>query len=475
MIQRILYSSIILLVLISTASATTLTIGTPDYSSSVLKDDSFTVSVSVEAASVTSQISVTVTLTDNTNGVSITGAEQTKTFSNNGTQNIQWSVRANNPGTYSNPFTITATSSDGETASPKTSTTSLSIKDRPVLTANVTQNVTNVSANGYVQLSYTITNVASADAASATNINATLSTIPSGWTAISTTNHSISSLSAGGSQTSGYYIVQASSTAASYNLNMTITSAQGDSLSKGWTVTVASSGSDSGSGSSTSSGGGGGGGGGLTAEPYENIAKTETYDRNLVSNTPVLYTFKLPEHGIYEIYVTGKETENSIGLKVEALKGPTKIAGISAPPGIVYKNMNIWSGSKRIKEGLLRFKVEKTWITDNNIANGELFIVRWNGNEWTKLETSETKNDSTYTFYEAKTEGFSSFAITALKGGVMPAVTQVVENNPISGTPAIPIGTQTAPEETKKGTPGFGFAFALSILSAVYLFRRNRR
>ncbi|CAG0976673.1 MAG: Ig-like domain-containing protein [Candidatus Methanoperedens sp.] len=241
MIKRIILSIIGLMLLISIASATSsLTIGSLSYSSSVLKDESFTISTSIEAASVSSTTIVTVTLSDNTNAVAITSAVTTLTFTSAGTQNVQWSVTANNPGTYTNPFTITATASDSGTASPKTATTSISIKDRPVLFANVSQNDTSISPDGYVQLNYVLTNVASAEAGSATNINASLTTIPDGWTPIITTTHSISSLSAGGSQTSGYFIVKAPSTPGSYDLNMTIISAQGESITKGWTVTVES-------------------------------------------------------------------------------------------------------------------------------------------------------------------------------------------------------------------------------------------
>jgi PGF-pre-PGF domain-containing protein len=233
----------------------------------------------------------------------------------------------------------------------------------------------------------------------------------------------------------------------------------------------------SGGGDSPRSGGNGGSGGGgvVTSEPYDNIARSETYDKDLVSNRAVLYTFKLPEHGIYEISVTGKESENSVALRVEALKGPTKIAGISAPPGTVYKNVNVWAGSKRIKEGLIRFKVENTWIANNNIASGDLLMVRWNGNEWAKLETSELKKDDTHTFYEAKTEGFSSFAITALKGAGVPAATPATGVTEIAGTPIKPAGTETAAPMPTKKTPGFTVTFAVASLFAIYVLRIKRR
>jgi PGF-pre-PGF domain-containing protein len=224
-------------------------------------------------------------------------------------------------------------------------------------------------------------------------------------------------------------------------------------------------------------GGGTGGGGVVTAEPYDNIARFETYDKNLVSNKPVIYTFKLPEHGIYEIAVTGKESENYISLRVEALKGPTKIAGISAPPGTVYKNVNIWTGSKRIKEGQIRFKVENTWIANNKIASGDLLLVRWDGSQWVKLVTSELKKDDTYTFFEANTEGFSSFAMTALKGGVMPTASETGKAE-ITATPVKPAGKETATPVPTEKTPGFEAiiaVFAIAMLAASLNKNRKRR
>ncbi|MCX9083557.1 MAG: PGF-pre-PGF domain-containing protein, partial [Candidatus Methanoperedens sp.] len=223
----------------------------------------------------------------------------------------------------------------------------------------------------------------------------------------------------------------------------------------------------------SSSGSGGGGGGVVSAEPYENIARSETHDMSLVHDKPITYTFKLPELGIYEIDVIGKESENNVDLKIELLKGPTKMALISAPPGIVYKNMNIWAGSKRIKAGLIRFKVENTWIANNNIAKGDLVMIRWNGNEWTKLETSELNKDEKHTFYESKTPGFSSFAITVQKGGEVSASTPgpgVTDNARIS--------TKSESEETvtavpTKKSPGFG-ALGAVLIMAVFFFVMKR-
>ncbi|MFZ3059566.1 MAG: NosD domain-containing protein [Candidatus Methanoperedens sp.] len=197
------------------------------------------------------------------------------------------------------------------------------------------------------------------------------------------------------------------------------------------------------------SGSGGGGGGVVTGEPFANIAKSENYDKSLIANTPVTYTFKAPELGIYEIAVTGKESENDIALRVEVLKGTSKLVTAQAPE-IVYKNVNVWAGTKRMKEALIRFKVENSWLSSNSLAGSDVKMFHWDGSQWTQLETAQTTKDDTYTYYEAKTVSLSPFAISGLKGGIIvptatppqPAVTTAAEDAPKTGV-APAAGTRT--------------------------------
>jgi PGF-pre-PGF domain-containing protein len=219
---------------------------------------------------------------------------------------------------------------------------------------------------------------------------------------------------------------------------------------------------------------GGGGGGVGTSEPYENIANVESHDKNQIANTPVTYTFTAPEHGITEIIITGKENENAITLRVEVLKGKSKLVTVS-PSGIVYKNVNIWAGTKRIKEALIRFKIENTWLGSNNVAGSDVKMVKWDGSKWVQIETAEKTKDSTYTYYEAKTDSFSSFAITGAKGVVVPTATPAVEETiPITPTEA---ATPTAvPAEELKDILSITVVILAitAILAAVYLFKRKR-
>jgi iron complex transport system substrate-binding protein len=187
---------------------------------------------------------------------------------------------------------------------------------------------------------------------------------------------------------------------------------------------------------------GSGSSGVITSEPYENIVKAERHERNLIYNSPVSYTFSEPEHGIYEIIVTGKANEIDAVIRIEALKGASKNVAI-LPPGTVSKNLNILAGTEKIKEAVIRFKVENSWISSSNLATSDVKMVKWDGSKWVELETTEKTKDSTFTYYEAKAETFSSFAI---------------------------IGSKAAASTPR--SPGFEYTLAIAVLLAVYLKRR---
>ena len=229
------------------------------------------------------------------------------------------------------------------------------------------------------------------------------------------------------------------------------------------------------------SGSGGGGGSGsagvTTSEPYNNIEKAERHDKTLFAGKPVTYTFTAPELGVYEVVVTGEANEYDIALRVEALKATSKLVSVSAP-GAVYKNLNVWAGTKRIKEALIRFKVENSWLDSNNIATGNVKMVRWDGSKWVQLDTIQNTKENPHTYYEAKTGGFSLFAIVGLKEGEVIPTEADATLKPIDGT--TPAGEMTpAPEATeeKKGfLPGFEiFAAILAVTGALYLRNKERR
>jgi len=136
--------------------------------------------------------------------------------------------------------------------------------------------------------------------------------------------------------------------------------------------------------------------------------------------------------------------------------------------------VNVWVGGAtfatpaNIKEGIIKFKVERKWLADNNFAEGDISMLRWDGSNWIAFGTQVKGRDDNFTYLEATTNTFSPFAIAGLKE-IPKAGAPVV----VTGTPAKPAATP-AVSPTEK-IPGFEIVLAAAVLSAVYMFGRKRR
>lgn len=223
--------------------------------------------------------------------------------------------------------------------------------------------------------------------------------------------------------------------------------------------------------SSSSSGGAssGGGGGVVSAEPYENIMKKESKDGNLAKDISKTFSFTTPELPVSQIAITSNINTETISVQVELLKNRSTLVKEDAP-GNVYEYLNIWVGTsgfavpKNIKEAVVKFKLESSWITSKGFTDGDIAMLKWDGTQWVSLVTEKTNSDSKYTYFETKTNAFSPFAISGVKGTtVSTAVPEVAEV------------TAQKPEATAttKETPGFGLVLAIAGLMAVVLRKRS--
>ncbi|MBU3966573.1 MAG: PGF-pre-PGF domain-containing protein, partial [Euryarchaeota archaeon] len=188
------------------------------------------------------------------------------------------------------------------------------------------------------------------------------------------------------------------------------------------------------------SSGGSGGGGVITGEPFDNQKSHETKEKNLRAGQPVLYPFTQVEDGIHEISVTGKENEDNVALRIEYLKGLSRNVKDPAPGNVNYY-FNLWAGTKKIKSAVIRFSVDNSWLSSNNIAASDLKLLKWDGTKWIQLDTTQTSSDAKHTYYEGGTDSFSSFAITGLNAA------GVSSTPPSEATPA-----QTAQAGTPEAT-----------------------
>ncbi len=217
---------------------------------------------------------------------------------------------------------------------------------------------------------------------------------------------------------------------------------------------------------SSSPGGGGGGGGGPSGENYSNILVKENYELFIAKDIVTSYAFTNKSNPVEFVNITGNTSAGTINVAVEALKNTSTLVKTPAP-GITYKNANIWVGTsgfavpKNIKEATIVFRVENSWLGSNSLSGSDVKMLHWDGSQWTPLETAQTTKDDTYTYYEAKTNAFSPFAIVGLKKSE--TVVQPTTQQPRSEV--TPLATNTPAENSQQDTTGiFGLTYPIFVL-----------
>ena len=158
----------------------------------------------------------------------------------------------------------------------------------------------------------------------------------------------------------------------------------------------------------------------VSSEKATNIAVKELSTRSVMGGYPVRFEFIENVTCITKIEFDPKKTFRKTTTIVEELKNRSTLVPIS-PEGTVYEYVNIWVGDKgaglpsSIRSGFVEFKVEKTWIKDNNISDARVILQRYD-EEWQPLNTEKTGEDENYVYFKSETPGYSSFAITEYTG-----------------------------------------------------------
>lgn len=133
---------------------------------------------------------------------------------------------------------------------------------------------------------------------------------------------------------------------------------------------------------------------------------------------------------------------SGVNVTVEKVDKP---AQIKAAPGIAYGYINITATNLTDVNvtAKIEFRVNKSWIADENVNETTIKLNRYNGN-WTALPTSKINEDNASVYFEAETYGFSIFAVSGEKEKEVESVA--------TATPA-PVTTPTPKSEKEKGTP----------------------
>jgi PGF-pre-PGF domain-containing protein len=279
---------------------------------------------------------------------------------------------------------------------------------------------------------------------------------------------------------SGNYSTNVSLSLGANIITATITDQHNQVTSKTITVTR----KEESSRSSRSSSGGSRSGGGSAGENYKNILITETVREYINAEQKTCYQFNMENNIVKYINVTGLTNSGKITTKTEILKNTSSLVD-NALSDMVYMNLNIWMGnlgwatSKNIADATIEFKVEKSWVTQNNIDETSIQMNRYNNGSWDTLVTSLIDQDDNNLYFKSETPGFSSFAVTgkskpigsAGEEGMVSDQTTVEESSTDTDTST----TDNISTEEKTGIPAPGLFISLLILLIAVQFIRKKQ
>ncbi len=174
------------------------------------------------------------------------------------------------------------------------------------------------------------------------------------------------------------------------------------------------------------------------------------------------------DFGIKNIEIeVNNEVKNS---KLIVRKWHSKPDNISDAPGIVYKYLQVETENlESLKRAIINSRVEKGWISENDVENISLYKFNESSEEWNKLETLLVNEISDYYFYNTSLNSFSYFAIS---GESLIAIPEV---------PGEELIIEEIPEKTGKsilwiviGISGIIIALVSSIILLIKLRKRKQ-
>ena len=172
------------------------------------------------------------------------------------------------------------------------------------------------------------------------------------------------------------------------------------------------------SGSGNSGSGGGGGGGGLPpSEDFNNIERREVREMSTLYGTLTAYIFRSADP-VIAVTFESSVSQNDVPVAVEVLKNRSKKISVD-PPANIYKYFNVFVGtsgfSKKVSKGIIVYRVNNSWIQENGLKPRDIYLSKWDGNNWVKIATEIVESNSNRTSFASLVGNFSSFAITGIK------------------------------------------------------------
>ena len=198
------------------------------------------------------------------------------------------------------------------------------------------------------------------------------------------------------------------STATLYYYNITVCDFNGNCKSNGtFTFTQTATAAAAAAAASTSSGGGGGG----AAAPSAEVASTSKKWDSLDAGSSAVLAINNANIAVTGVIVDVKSAVTSAEVKVASL---TANPISTAAAGKVYQYLQLTKtniADTDTSKITVNFRVIKSWLTSNGVAEGDVVLYRYSDSKWNALPTTMSGSDANNVLYSATTPGFSTFAV----------------------------------------------------------------
>ncbi len=152
---------------------------------------------------------------------------------------------------------------------------------------------------------------------------------------------------------------------------------------------------------STSSGGGG--------------SSTRTSKTWLVLEKGETATMSITSSSVHLRKISVEIKREADKMKVEVSKSSSEPSSVNVSiEGEVYQYLKIndyFVNNTVIDSIEFEFRVEKSWLSDNNVEKEDVVLMHYKDDKWEELSTEITGEDSTYINYKATSSSFSYYAI----------------------------------------------------------------
>ncbi|MBN2420938.1 PGF-pre-PGF domain-containing protein [Candidatus Woesearchaeota archaeon] len=143
--------------------------------------------------------------------------------------------------------------------------------------------------------------------------------------------------------------------------------------------------------------------------PNTAIDASQTWD-TIEESTETVFSVLRPSVPVSSVAFTASKSSSGSSMKVSLAGDTTLLPKLSAK---VYSYVEISKTNLDVASSKITFEVPKSWLSSNGVSASSVAMYRLVDGKWIKLETRILNENRDVVFFEAKTPGFSIFAIAA--------------------------------------------------------------